>query len=72
MTHCPAVSVHESGVKVPPALLSLMVTLPESARGEAAVSFTTIENSIVLFAGSAPVLGEMVVLVGLRGLIVIE
>lgn len=55
---------HEPGVKVPPALLSLGVKVPESALGELAVSVTCTENSIVLFAGSDPELGEIAVLVG--------
>ena len=57
-------NVHDDGLKVPPALLSLHDTVPVGVVGELEVSVTCTENDKVPLEGSVVELGVTVVLVG--------
>lgn len=64
-THAVDDDVHDTGLNVPPAPLSLHDTVPERAVGELDVSLAWAENVNVSLEGRVAELGVIVTLVGL-------
>ncbi len=65
VTHVVAGDVHDAGLNVPPAPLSLHDTVPVTVVGELEVSLTWAENVSVPLEGRVVELGVTVTLVGL-------